>query len=134
MALLLIQRTLGREHPDALTSFASTYGSLGQLKEAAKLHEGVLEASQRILGMGHPNILMSMNNLASNLGQLKEAAKLHDNILEVRQRTLRMEHPDALSSINNLAETYQSLGQMKEAAEPGGNADNIGNGVSKYID
>ena len=78
MALLLIQRTLGREHPDALTSFASTYGSLGQLKEAAKLHEKILEVRQRTLRMEHPDALSSMNNLAEtyqSLGQMKEAAE-----------------------------------------------------------
>ena len=104
----------------AMNNLAGTYRSLGQLKEAAELHEKVLDASQRTLGMEHPDTLTSMNNLAGtyrSLGQLKEAAELHQKVLDTSQRTLGMEHPNTLTSMNNLAGTYRSLGQLKEAAE-----------------
>jgi tetratricopeptide (TPR) repeat protein len=104
----------------AMNNLAETYWSLGQVKEAAELHEKVLEAMQRKLGMEHPDTLNSMNNLAGtywSLGQVKEAAELHEKVLEARQRKLGMDHPDTLSSMNNLAGTYRSLGRMKEAQE-----------------
>ena len=102
-----------------MNNLASTYDALGRMKEAAALHETVLEAGQRTWGGEHPDTLMSMNNLAETyhaLGRMKEAAALHEKVLEARQRTLGDEHPNTLSSMNNLAETYRALGRMKEAA------------------
>ena len=60
-----------------MNNLAGTYHALGQMKEAAALHEKVLEARRRTLGDEHPDTLLSMNNLAGtycDLGQIKEAA------------------------------------------------------------
>ena len=77
------------------------------MKEAADLHEKVLEARRRTLGDEHPDTLSSMNNLAETyraLGRMKEAAALHEKVLEASRRTLGDEHPHTLSSMNNLAD------------------------------
>jgi len=53
------------------------------MKEAAELHEKVLQAMRRTLGMEHPDTLTSMSNLAGtyqSLGQMKEAAELHEKV------------------------------------------------------
>jgi Tetratricopeptide repeat len=57
-----------------MNNIALIYRCLCQMKEAAELHEKVLEASQR-MGMEHPNTSHSMNDLAStypSLGQMRE--------------------------------------------------------------
>ena len=103
----------------AMNNLASIYGALGRTKEAAALHEKVLDAWRRTLGDEHPDTLSSTNNLASTyraLGRTKEAAALHEKVLDAWRRTLGDEHPDTLSSTNNLAETYRALGRTKEAA------------------
>jgi tetratricopeptide (TPR) repeat protein len=77
-----IERVLGAEHPDTLTSMnnlALTYRNQGRWKEAEELNVQVMEMRKRVLGTEHPDTLTSMNNLAStyqNLGKWKEAEKL----------------------------------------------------------
>jgi len=56
------------------------------MKEAAQLHEELLEIRKRALGPEHPDTLQSMNGLAasySSLGRTKEAAQLHEETLEI---------------------------------------------------
>jgi hypothetical protein len=72
----------GQEDSRTLTSMnnlAVTYSALGRTKDAAALHEKVLEAHARTLGEEHPFTLLSMNNLAATygaLGRTKDAAAL----------------------------------------------------------
>ena len=78
----------------------------GELEEARKLNEQVLEAQQRILGPDHPNTLTTMNRLGSNLqdqGELEKARKLLEQVLEARRRILGPDNEATLPSMTNLA-------------------------------
>jgi Tetratricopeptide repeat len=62
-----------------MNNLAVSYSNLGQMKEAAQLHEETLEIRRRALGFEHPDTLWSTNNLAmsySNLGRTTEATQL----------------------------------------------------------
>jgi tetratricopeptide (TPR) repeat protein len=116
-----MNRTLGEEHPDTLTSMnnlAISYSDLGRRQEAMELKEKVVEASKRTLGQEHPDTLSSMNNLAnsySDLGRRQEAMELREKVVEASKRTLGQEHPDTLRSMNNLAISYGNLSRRQEA-------------------
>jgi hypothetical protein len=83
MVMETMERVLGEEHPDTLTSMnnlAVAYMIMGKLKLKLKEAEGlqvmVMETRKRVLGEEHPATLTSMSNLASthqNQGKLKEA-------------------------------------------------------------
>lgn len=99
----------GQEDSRTLTgmnNLVETYRALGRTKEAAALHEKVLNARRgcwaRTLGKEHLDRLLSMNNLAETyraLGWTKEAAVLHERVLDARTRTLGEEHPYTLASM-----------------------------------
>jgi len=116
-------KVLGPEHPNTLQSMnglASSFWSLGQIKESAQLYEETLAIQRRVLGPEHHETLWSMNGLATSfwsLGQIKEAAQLHEETLAIRRRVLGPEHPETLRSMHGLASSFWSLGQIKEAAQ-----------------
>ncbi|KAI9785621.1 MAG: hypothetical protein M1816_000368 [Peltula sp. TS41687] len=65
---IMLERVLGQEHPDTLSSMAnlaSTYSNQGRRQEAEELEVEVLEARKRVLGQEHPDSLTSMASLAS---------------------------------------------------------------------
>jgi Tetratricopeptide repeat len=51
-------------------NLAIALGGLGQLDEAVKMFEEVLEKMKRILGEEHPSTILVMNNLAITLRDL----------------------------------------------------------------
>ena len=114
-------KVLGSEHPDTLRSMnnlASSFQSLGQIKEAAQLHEETLAIRKRVLGPEHPDTLWSMNGLASSfqsLGQIKEAVQLDKEMLAIQRRVLGPEHLDTLERIHGLQSMYNN--QDRDALE-----------------
>ena len=72
-----------------MNNLAETYpGALGRAKEAAALHENVLEARSRALGSEHPDTLSSMYNLAGTYWSLdlyNEAIELYERELDLRR-------------------------------------------------
>ena len=76
------------------------------MKEAADLHEKVLEASRRTLGDEHPHTLSSMYNLATtywSLGRRNEGIALYEMELDKCQVSHGAEHAETLTSMENLA-------------------------------
>jgi CHAT domain-containing protein/tetratricopeptide (TPR) repeat protein len=120
-ALTLGEQTLGREHPDTLTSvnnLALLYEAQGRYGEAEPLCKHALEGRERVLGREHPDTLISVNNLAQLYeaqGRYGEAEPLHKRALEGRERVLGREHPKTLTSVNNLAALYDRQGRYSEA-------------------
>jgi CHAT domain-containing protein/Tfp pilus assembly protein PilF len=118
-----MERILGLEHPNTLTSrsiLADVYANLGDYAKAKELFAQVLEARERVLGPEHPDTLTSRNNLAGvyyRLGDYAEARKLFAQVLEARERVLGPEHPDTLTSRHNLAGVYDDLGDYAKARE-----------------
>jgi tetratricopeptide (TPR) repeat protein len=116
-----LERILGPDHPDTLTSrnnLAAAYRAAGRAAEAIALHERTLADRERILGPDHPDTLQSRNNLAAAYraaGRAAEAIALHERTLTDLERILGPDHPHTLTSRNNLALAYQEAGRAAEA-------------------
>ena len=71
------ERTLGRDHPDTLTSSVSNLGALlfqqGKLKEAEPFFRRALEGSKRTLGSEHPHTRTSARWLTLLLDKIQKA-------------------------------------------------------------
>jgi len=70
-----LQRVLGADHPDTLTSasrLAADLRALGEYQQARALDEDALSRRRRVLGDDHPETVASANNLASDLRALGE--------------------------------------------------------------
>ncbi|KAG9197006.1 hypothetical protein G6514_002694, partial [Epicoccum nigrum] len=86
-----MERVLGDEHPDTLTSMSNlalTYWSEGRWKEAEELQVQVIQTMERVLGDEHPDMLTSMSNLASTYwkqGRQKEAEVLQVQVVQTRK-------------------------------------------------
>lgn len=112
LAQSLAERSLGPEHPETLTAgnnLAVLRADQGQLEEALRLNEAVLEARRRILGNDHPDTTMSMNNLGDLYRQcdrLSDAERLLKEAVDVRRRVLGVGHHDTLVSMNNLSNVW----------------------------
>ena len=108
-ALKALERVLGAEHQDTLTSVHNLAGLLhakGDYAGAESLSRRALQMREKVLGAEHPDTLGSVNALASLLqakGDYASAEPLLRRALEVGERLLGAEHPFTLASINNLA-------------------------------
>ena len=102
----------------AMNNLASTYRSLGQMNEAAELHEKVLEARQRTLGTEHPATLSSMYNLATTYWELsrsEDAIHLFRAELTKCHNHYGAHHKDTVASCMNLIGNYHEVGLVAEA-------------------
>ena len=118
-----IEKMLGKEHPDTLTSIhklAFVLSEQGSYKEAEQIHRQALALIETVLGKEHPHTLTSMNNLAlvlSEQGSYKEAEQIHRQALALIETVLGKEHPHTLTSMNNLALVLSEQGSYKEAEQ-----------------
>jgi len=116
-----LERVLGPDHPDTLTSrndLAVAYQDAGRRGEALPLYERTLTDLERVLGPDHPTTATSRDNLAGAYqaaGRLGEALPLYERTLTDRERVLGPDHPDTLTSRDNLAVAYQDAGRTGEA-------------------
>jgi len=115
------ERTLGRVHPDTLTSLsnhAMALQALGRHSEAETLYRRALSCSETTLGPSHPHTLTYLNNLAvllKTMRRYQEAEQLYIRALEGRKNTLGSTHPRTLTSLNNLSQLLQAMGRYREA-------------------
>ncbi len=120
-SLELLDRKLGRDHPDTLFVLhrvANVYQDLGDASRAERLLREAFEKRRRVLGDDDPNTLDSMNSLAQVLqerGRLDEAETLFRSALERRRRVLGQDHKDTLISMNDLAGVLMVQGKLAEA-------------------
>jgi Flp pilus assembly protein TadD len=66
--LAVLQRVLGSEHPDTLSTannLAIALKSQGKYGEAETMYRETLAVQQRVLGREHPETLRTVNNLAA---------------------------------------------------------------------
>ena len=123
-----LERVLGPDHPDTLTSrnnLADAYRDAGRAAEAIPLHERTLADRERVLGPDHPDTLTSRNNLAAAYraaGRAAEAIPLHERTLADRERVLGPDHPGTLASRNNLAARLPGRGPGRRG-DPAARAD-----------
>src|SRR5271157_2796680 len=103
---------------NTLASQADALTAVGDLAEARKLQEEVVDIFSRVLGPEHPSTLTCMNNLAWTIaaqGDLAAARKLREETLSGYRRVLGPEHPNTLTSMNNLASTLWAQGDSAGA-------------------
>jgi hypothetical protein len=76
-----VERTLGAEHPDTLTSRNNLAGVLsrqGELQQAAEPYRAVLEILERTLGAEHPDTLTTRHALANVLSRKRDSQQTRD--------------------------------------------------------
>ena len=116
-----LERTLGPDHPDALSardSLAAAYQTAGLIADAIPLFERTLVDRERMLGPDHPDTLTSENKLAAayqDAGRANEAILLFRLTLAARERLLGLDHPDTLHSRTSLAAAYRDAGRTADA-------------------
>ncbi|MFT4543235.1 MAG: serine/threonine protein kinase/tetratricopeptide (TPR) repeat protein [Planctomycetota bacterium] len=121
IALEIMNRVLGTEHPDTLASMgnlANLYQEQGRYAETEALHLQTLEFQKRVLGEEHPNTLLTMGNLATlyrNQGRSAEAEALFLQTLEIEKRVLGEEDRGTLGVMNSLGNLYIDQGRYEEA-------------------
>ena len=119
--LVVLQRKLGPDHPDTLTSqnnLASAYQDAGRVAEAIQLYEQNLAVRERLPGPDHPSTLNSRGNLAAAYlaaDRVADAIALFEQTLAGRDRVLGPDHPDTQTSRKNLAKAYRAAGRVAEA-------------------
>jgi hypothetical protein len=88
-----------------MNGLAVTLRSQGDLTDARRLQERVLEARIRVLGEEHPATLTSMGNLTLLLiqaGDREDAIRLLRKCLAGRRKVLGENHPDTLATAEHL--------------------------------
>jgi tetratricopeptide (TPR) repeat protein len=120
-ALDIREKTLGKEHPDTITTLdnlARVLDDKGDYEEAEKLYRRALEIFEKTLGKEHPNTATTLNSLAILLrhkGNYEEAEKLFRRALEISEKILGKEHPNTATTLNNLANLLYDKGDYEEA-------------------
>ncbi len=119
-ALVINEKTSGKEHPDTATSLnnlAGLYNSQGRYAEAEPLVKRALAIREKTLGKEYAGTARSLNNLAAiyySQGRYAEAEPLFKRALAIHEKLLG-EDPETALSLNNLAGLYSLQGRYAEA-------------------
>ncbi|KIM26631.1 hypothetical protein M408DRAFT_25333, partial [Serendipita vermifera MAFF 305830] len=103
---------------NSLRDLATSYRSVGRLKEAEALQIEVLALAKKLYGERHSDTIHASENLAltlRDLGQLKEAHALQVEVLALRKEVFGGRHWATICASENLALTLRDLGHLKEA-------------------
>lgn len=101
-AIELLERSLGRRHPDslrAMANLANTLHRVGDSEQAIELLEDAVRLRSEVMGPGHPLTLRAMLNLTSvytAAGKHDQALELIETVAEQRQMLLGQDHLDTL--------------------------------------
>jgi tetratricopeptide (TPR) repeat protein len=113
-ALESIEKALGLEHPDTLTS-VSLLGLVlerqDKYEEAETMLRHVLESREKALGLEHPDTLTSFSHLGFvfyQQGKYEEAEAMHHRALESKN-ALGLEHPATKALPYLPSEIYQEI-------------------------
>lgn len=112
---------LEETHPDRLLSqreLAIAYRENGQVEDAIKLLEQVVNIQETSLTETHPDRLCSQHELAvayRENEQVEDAIKLLEHVVKIRKTSLAKNHPGRLASENALAIAYRENGQFEDA-------------------
>jgi tetratricopeptide (TPR) repeat protein len=115
------ERTIGAEHPSALTMrahVATGYLWTGFIDEATALFEPLLADHVRILGPEHHHTLKARYSLAlayKNAGRAKEAIAILEPLLAGRKQMLGNDDPLTLTACHSLATVYNMVARTDEA-------------------
>ena len=116
-----LQRLLGKNHPDAISSL-SQMGMLslnrGKFDDAEPYLIEAMNLSIANLGADHVSTLRVINQLGFLRGRQRrtdEAEALYRDVLEKRQRTQGEGHPDTALAMNNLAAMLLTKSKFDES-------------------
>ena len=123
-ATQLTNEKLGGSHPHTLAAM-DTLGLVyrdmpGDLSNAIRLFESVLELRKRVLGDDHVDTLESAIHLGGayiEQGEVDEGIKLQENALEAPENVLSSNHYQRFEAMNNLGVAYLRKGRLTEAIE-----------------
>ena len=98
----------------------STYGALGDHKQALEYQLKALAIRERVLPPDDPDLAISYNNVGctyDELGDHKQALEYKLKALGIWERVLPPEHPDLAISYGNVGSTYSAMGEPQKALE-----------------
>jgi hypothetical protein len=107
--LPIVERVLGPEHPDNLTTRTNLALWTGEAGDAAGARDqlaALLPIVERVLGSEHPDTLHARFELADHIGAAGDAAGARDQLaalLPIVERVLGPEHPTTLATRRDLA-------------------------------
>jgi tetratricopeptide (TPR) repeat protein len=122
-ALLIIERELGRDHPETLRtrhSIARWTAEVGDAREALRLFHELLPAQVKAQGLTHPDTLLTRHSIAywtGEAGDLRTALRLCRNLLENQKSALGPDHPATLITRRNIARWTGESGNAREALD-----------------
>jgi serine/threonine protein kinase len=117
----LLRETLGLAHQDTLQcmgDLANCYCGVGELTEAVRLQEQVLDLLKGTLPPNHGITLISMHNLAKTycaMDRRSEAIALFEETLEVVESKFGKANRLTLTTMNNLAVAYMQEDRWDDA-------------------
>lgn len=115
-----------RHQPDSrnlatgYNNVGSTYGALGDHKQALEYQLKALEIRERVLPPEHPDLAISYGNVGSTycaLGEPQKALEYELKVISIFEKVLPQNHPHLATSYNNVGSTYGALGDHKQALE-----------------
>ena len=137
--VLILERTLGAEHPQTLTSRSNLANVLflqGRAADAEVLHRKVLASREKVLGPSHPDTATSLNNLANTLQQqdkdtqmlpsaqraarspgaiASEVENLYRRALNIQETVLGPDHPALANTLANLGSLLDQRSRYGES-------------------
>ncbi|KAF2623299.1 kinesin light chain 1 [Macroventuria anomochaeta] len=135
--LCLVEKVLGPEHPDMLTSMSNlalvldsqgnmnnlalVLNSQGKYDEAEAMNRQALARMEKVLGREHPNTLSSMYCLAYLLAKRRcydESLALYDGVCAAYHTVLGEDHPITRACRRHRSETLASQEQSRGFPSP----------------
>ena len=121
IALAILEKALGPEHPELaqyLNSMGSTLFSLNEFDRALETYRRALQIWERSLGTQHPEVAMVLNNMGSVLiekGDYAQARQYLSRSLKIYTESLGPDHPKVALTLNNLGEASMHVGEVEAA-------------------
>ena len=115
------EKTLGKEHPDTLTTvhdMASVFDNQGEYDKALKWYQRTLDGEEKTLGKDHPDTLTTVHGMASvfdNQGEYDKALLWYQRALDGKEKTLGKDHPSTLNTVHNMALVFANQGEYDKA-------------------
>jgi tetratricopeptide (TPR) repeat protein len=120
-ALVILERTLGDDHPDlatALNNLALLHYSQANYEAAQPLYERALAIDEKVLGPDHPGVATDLNNLAllhKKQGNFEAAEPLLRRALDIKEKVFDPGHYSLVMGLKNYASLLRVLDRVEEA-------------------
>jgi tetratricopeptide (TPR) repeat protein len=120
-AIVVIEHTFGRDHPDramALHDLALLLLNSGHYAEAETLIPQAIEIGEKTLGQDDADAVMRLNNLANLLrhtGRIREAEQHYRHAIAITEKLNGRDHPDVAGLLNNLANLLRGMSRHQDA-------------------